>query len=206
MSNIPSKLLEKAVDELARMPGIGRRTALRLALWILRQEKEQVLNLGKALIELSEEAVFCHQCHNLSDDHLCGICSDKHRNHSHICVVQDIRDVMAIEQTGQYKGLYHVLGGVISPLEGVGPQDLNIESLIQRIHHNDIREIILAINPGIEGDTTAFYLYRKIKDKDIPVTTIARGVPVGDELEYADEVTLGRSILQRVPYEKGLKV
>jgi len=206
MSTIPSQLLEHAVDELARMPGIGRRTALRLALWVLRQEKESISNLGKSLIRLSEEAVFCTQCHNISDEPVCGICLDKHRDHGSICIVQDIRDVMAIEQTGQYKGLYHVLGGVISPLEGISPQDLNIDSLLERINEHDIREVILAINPGIEGDTTAFYLYRKIKDQEITISTIARGVPVGDELEYADEITLGRSIVQRVPYEKGLKI
>jgi recombination protein RecR len=206
MNSIPSRLLENAVDELAKMPGIGRRTAMRLALWILRQEKEHIANLGKAVIRLSEEATFCTECHNISDEPVCGICLDKHRDHTSICVVQDIRDVMAIEQTGQYKGLYHVLGGVISPLEGISPHDLNIETLIARIDVKGIQEVILAINPGVEGDTTAFYLFRKINEKGIIISTIARGVPVGDELEYADEVTLGRSILQRVPYEKGLKV
>ncbi len=205
MSRIPSIILEQAVDELSRMPGIGRRTALRLALWILKQDRQSVAILGNSIIRLSEEICYCSMCHNISDEPLCRTCSDYRRDHTQICVVQDVRDVMAIEQTGQYRGLYHVLGGVISPVEGVSPSDLNIDSLIKRITGQDIREVIMAINTSIEGETTAFYIYRKIKDQNITVSAIARGVPIGDELEYADEVTLGRSIVNRVPYETGCK-
>lgn len=205
MNRIPSRLLEQAVDELAKMPGIGRRTALRLALWILKQDKDDAAILGNTLIKLSEEICYCDHCFNISDETQCTICSDMMRDRTQICVVQDIRDVMAIEQTGQYRGLYHVLGGVISPIEGIGPNDLTIEKLLDRVGHPEVKEVIMAINPSIEGDTTTFYIYRKIKDMQVVVSTIARGIPIGDELEYADEVTLGRSILNRVPYENGLK-
>jgi len=205
MHKLPSRLLEQAVDELAKMPGIGRRTALRLALWILRQEKEDIGILGNTLIKLSESICYCEQCFNISDHAVCGICSDPTRDRSRICVVQDVRDVMAIEQTGQYHGLYHVLGGVISPIEGITPDELTIEALVQRVAGGEVKEIIMAINPSIEGDTTTFYIYRKIKDMYMVISTIARGIAVGDELEYADEVTLGRSILNRVPYESSLR-
>jgi recombination protein RecR len=205
MHKLPSRLLEQAVDELSKMPGIGRRTALRLALWILRQEKEDIGILGNTLIKLSEEVCYCEQCYNISDQAVCGICSDPTRDGSKICVVQDVRDVMAIEQTGQYHGLYHVLGGVISPIEGITPEVLTIDALVARVEPEDVKEIIMAINPSIEGDTTTFYIYRKIREHNLVISTIARGIAVGDELEYADEVTLGRSILNRVPYENSLK-
>ncbi|MFO7722289.1 MAG: recombination mediator RecR [Bacteroidales bacterium] len=205
MHKLPSRLLEQAVDELSKMPGVGRRTALRLALWILRQEKEDINILGNTLIKLSEEICYCEQCHNISDHSVCGICNDPTRDRSRICVVQDVRDVMAIEQTGQYHGLYHVLGGVISPIEGITPDELTIDGLVERVSEKKVNEIIMAINPSIEGDTTTFYIYRKIKGADLVISTIARGIAVGDELEYADEVTLGRSILNRVPYESSLR-
>jgi recombination protein RecR len=205
MHKLPARLLEQAVDELSKMPGIGRRTALRLALWMLRQEKDDIAILGNTLIRLSEEICYCERCHNISDHALCGICSDPTRDSAKICVVQDVRDVMAIEQTGQYHGLYHVLGGVISPIEGISPEQLTIDALERRLDGGGVREVIMAINPSIEGDTTTFYIYRKIRDKEIIVSAIARGIAVGDELEYADEVTLGRSILNRVPYETSLR-
>lgn len=205
MNRIPSRLLEQAVDELAKMPGIGRRTALRLALWILKQEKEDIGILSRTLTRLSEDICFCKSCYNISDETFCSICLDVLRDHTRICVVQDIRDVMAIEQTAQYRGLYHVLGGIISPMDGISPDDLTIDALLVRLRNPEIKELIMALNPSIEGDTTTFYIYRKVKDLEIAITTIARGIPVGDELEYADEITLGRSILNRVPYENGLK-
>lgn len=205
MNRIPSRVLEQAVDELSKMPGIGRRTALRLALWLTRQPSEDVLILGNSLTRLGTEMVYCERCFNIADEPVCGICSDKHRDHTQVCVVQDVRDVMAIEQTGQYRGLYHVLGGIISPLEGISPDDLTIQALEDRIAEGEIREVIMALNSSVEGDTTTFYLFRKIHRPELAVTTIARGVPVGDELEYADEITLGRSILHRVPYENGFK-
>lgn len=205
MSGIPSRLLEQTVDELSKMPGVGRRTALRLALWILKQDKEDITILGNTLIKLRNEICYCNVCFNISDSAVCSICSDNAREKTQICVVQDIRDVMAIEQTNQYRGLYHVLGGVISPIEGISPADLTIDALLERLHDGNVKEIIMALNPSIEGDTTTFYIYRKIKDRKIAVSTIARGIAVGDELEYADEVTLGRSIVNRVPYESSLK-
>ncbi len=205
MNRTPSRLLNQAVDELSKMPGIGHRTALRLALWILKQEEEDVAILGNALIRLREDICYCALCYNISDDLLCGICSDPMRDHAQICVVQDIRDVMAIEQTGQYRGLYHVLGGIISPVEGISPEDLTIEALVSRAASPEVTEVILALNSSVEGDTTSFYINRKIRREMMTVTTIARGVPIGDELEYADEITLGRSILNRFPYENGLK-
>lgn len=205
MNTIPSKLLDQAVEEMAKMPGIGRRTALRLALWILKQRREDITILSESILKLSHERCYCKVCHNIADEELCNICKDIKRNRAQVCVVQDIRDVMAIEQTGQYRGLYHVLGGVISPIEGVNPNDLNIEALINRMISGGIEEVIMALNSSIEGDTTTFYLFRKIKDFGIEISSLARGLPVGDELEYADEVTLGRSILNRVPYEDGLK-
>ncbi len=205
MNTIPSKLLEQAVGELSKMPGIGKRTALRLALWILKQRREDITILSESILKLSHERCYCSVCHNISDQDQCNVCSDPLRDHSRVCVVQDIRDVMAIEQTGQYRGLYHVLGGVISPMEGINPNDLTIEALVHRIGSGDIEEVIMALNSSIEGDTTTFYIYRKIKAEGIVISSLARGIPVGDELEYADEVTLGRSILNRVPYEDGLK-
>lgn len=192
------------MDELSRLPGIGRRTALRLALHLLREEKKSTENLGNALIKMRSEINYCKVCYNLSDHDVCNICSDPKRDRSVICVVEDIRDVMAIEKTSQYRGLYHVLGGIISPMEGIGPRDLTIDELVERIKENDPTEIVFALAATIEGDTTNFYIYKHLKDLEIRITTIARGVSVGDELEYADEVTLGRSILTRTPYENAL--
>lgn len=205
MNNYSSKLLEQAVDELSRLPGIGRRTALRLALHLLREEKSSVEGLGTALIKMRNEINYCRECYNLSDSDICSICSDHKRDRSVICVVEDIRDVMAIEKTSQYRGLYHVLGGIISPMEGIGPKDLTIDQLVERAQNPETIEIVFALAATIEGDTTNFYIYKKLKDFDIRVTTIARGVSVGDELEYADEITLGRSILTRMPYENSMQ-
>lgn len=200
-----SKLLEEAVDQIALLPGIGKRTALRLALHLLKQEEQHTRRLSDALTELREKVQFCSSCHNLSDQELCEICSKPARHNGQICVVEDLRDVMAIENTAQYQGLYHVLGGRISPLEGIGPQDLKIPSLVEKVRKAEAREVILALSATLEGDTTNFYIYRQLEDSKIQLTTIARGVPVGDELQYADEVTLGRSILQRIPFEEAIK-
>ncbi len=200
-----SKLLEKAVDEMALLPGIGKRTALRLVLHLLKQPVEQTQFLTQALMKMREEIKFCKSCHNISDVDLCEICSNKQRNHSLICVVEDVRDVMAIENTGQFKGVYHVLGGKISPIDGVGPSQLNINTLVEKVKNNDVEELIFALSSTMEGDTTNFYIYKQIKDYSVKTSTIARGISVGDELEYADEVTLGRSILHRIPFENSLK-
>lgn len=200
-----SKLLEKAVAEMSQLPGIGKRTALRLVLHLLKQPKEQTGFLSQALLNMREEIKFCESCHNISDVAVCEICSNSKRNHGVICVVEDIRDVMAIENTGQFRGIYHVLGGKISPIDGMGPGQLNIVSLVNKVRSGSVSEIIFALSSTMEGDTTNFYIYRQISEFDIITTTIARGISVGDELEYADEVTLGRSILQRVPFENSLK-
>lgn len=200
-----SKLLEKAVNEMAQLPGIGKRTALRLVLHLLKQPKEQTGFLSQALVNMREAIKFCDSCHNISDVEICEICSNTHRNHQIICVVEDIRDVMAIENTGQFRGIYHVLGGKISPIDGVGPSQLKILSLVEKVKSGAVTEIIFALSATMEGDTTNFYIYRQIKDSNIITSTIARGISVGDELEYADEVTLGRSILQRVPFENSFK-
>ena len=200
-----SKLLEKAVNEMAQLPGIGKRTALRLVLHLLKQPKEHAGFLAKALMTMREEVKFCKSCHNISDVELCEICSNNNRNHQIICVVEDIRDVMAIENTGQFRGIYHVLGGKISPIDGVGPSQLNIISLVAKVKSGNVSEIIFALSSTMEGDTTNFYIYKQIQDYKIVTTTIARGISVGDELEYADEVTLGRSILHRVPFENAFK-
>ena len=200
-----SKLLEKAVAEMSQLPGIGKRTALRLVLHLLKQPKEQTGFLSAALMTMREEIKFCESCHNISDVAVCEICANSKRNHSVICVVEDIRDVMAIENTGQFRGIYHVLGGKISPIDGVGPSQLNIVTLVDKIKSGSVTEIIFALSSTMEGDTTNFYIYRQIQHCNIITTTIARGISVGDELEYADEVTLGRSILQRVPFENSLK-
>lgn len=196
-----SELLETAVSELSKMPSIGRKTALRLVLHLLRQSENDVEILGNALIDLRKNITYCHICHNISDVEVCEICSNKQRDSQTLCVVESIKDVISIENTQQYRGLYHVLGGVISPIEGIGPSDLEIESLIQRLKSGQITEIILAFSATMEGDTTAFYIYRKISEYGIAVTTIARGVAVGDALEYADEITLGQSIINRVNYK-----
>lgn len=200
-----SKLIEKAVNEMSQLPGIGKRTALRLVLHILKQPKEQAVFLAQALITMREEIKYCKSCHNISDREVCEICANPGRNHKIICVVEDIRDVMAIENTGQFRGIYHVLGGKISPIDGVGPSQLTINALVEKAKLGQIKEIIFALSSTMEGDTTNFYIYKQIADLPIIVSTIARGIAVGDELEYADEVTLGRSILQRVPFEKSLK-
>ncbi len=197
----PSVLLEKAVSEFAKLPGIGRKTAMRLVLHLLRQETASVESFGRALITLKHEVKYCRVCHNISDTELCQICSSPSRDASQVCVVENIRDVMAVENTQQYRGLYHVLGGVISPMDGVGPSDLQIESLVQRVEAGGIDEVILALSSTMEGDTTNFYIYRKLAHTGVKLTVIARGISVGDELEYTDEVTLGRSIMARVPFK-----
>ncbi len=196
-----SKLLEKAVNEMAQLPGIGKRTALRLVLHLLKQPVEQTQFLSQALTTMREEIKFCKSCHNISDVEICEICNNSARNHKIICVVEDVRDVMAIENTNQFKGIYHVLGGKISPIDGIGPSQLTINSLVEKVKLGIIEEIIFALSSTMEGDTTNFYIYKQIKDCEIKTSTIARGIAVGDELEYADEVTLGRSILHRVPFE-----
>ncbi len=200
-----SKLLEKAVNEMAQLPGIGKRTALRLVLHLLKQPAEQTQFLSNALTTMREEIKFCKVCHNISDVDVCEICNNPKRNHKVICVVEDVRDVMAIENTNQFKGIYHVLGGKISPIDGVGPNQLNINSLVQKVKLGEIEELIFALSSTMEGDTTNFYIYKQINECNIKTSTIARGIAVGDELEYADEVTLGRSILNRIPFENSLK-
>ena len=204
MNEYSSKLLELAVSELSRLPGIGKKTALRLALHILKEEEIFAENLGSAIIKMRKQIVFCKKCHNISDVDICEICSNHKRDENTVCIVEDTRDVLAIENTAQFNGLYHVLGGIINPIEGIGPNDLNIKNLIDRIHQEDIREIILALPATVEGDTTSFYIFKLLKAFDLHVTTIARGVAVGDELEYTDEITLGRSILNRLPFENSL--
>lgn len=201
MENIPSKLVERAVEELAKLPGIGKRTAMRLALHMLKQDEKDIKVLGNSLIEMRTKITYCKKCHNISDRELCNICANPSRDQTTICIVEDVRDVMAIENTSQYNGIYHVLGGIISPMEGVGPEDLTIGKLRERFEEEDIREVIMALPTTIEGDTTNFYIFKQLKDKDIKVSTIARGVSIGNDLEYADEVTLGRSIVNRTPYE-----
>jgi recombination protein RecR len=200
-----SRLLEKAVNEMAQLPGIGKRTALRLVLHLLKQPKEHTGFLTQALTTMREEVKFCESCHNISDDAICEICNNTKRDKQTICVVEDIRDVMAIENTAQFRGIYHVLGGKISPIDGVGPSQLNIVTLIEKVKSGKVSEIIFALSSTMEGDTTNFYIYKQIQECDVIASTIARGISVGDELEYADEVTLGRSILQRVPFEKSFK-
>ncbi len=199
-----SKLLAQAVDEMAQLPGIGKRTALRMVLHLLKQPKEQTLAMTKALDAFRTQVIFCEQCHNLSDVPLCEICSSTKRDNAQLCVVEDIRDVMAIENTGQYQGKYHVLNGIISPIDGIGPQDLTINSLVEKVKAGEIKEVIFALSATMEGDTTIFYINKQLQDYPVTVSTIARGIPVGDELEYTDEVTLGRSILKRVPYADSL--
>lgn len=200
----PSKLLENAVNEFSKLPGIGRKSALRLVLHLLRQDIEAVNYFGNSLIQLRNEIKHCKICHNISDFDVCQICNNQSRNRSVICVVENIRDVMSIENTQQFNGLYHVLGGIISPMDGIGPADIEIESLIRRVEKGEVIEIILALSTTMEGDTTNFYIFRKLKDKEVRVTTLARGVSVGDELEYTDEITLGRSLANRVPYETSM--
>ena len=202
--NFSSKLLENAVNEVSLLPGIGKRTALRLVLHLLKRPKEQTHHLANALNNLVEDIKICTKCHNISDVELCEICASHNRNEELICVVEDIRDVMAIEGTAQFKGLYHVLGGKISPIEGIGPQNLAIDSLVDKVKNGEVQEIIFALSSTMEGDTTNFYIYKQIESFDVKISTIARGISVGDELEYADEVTLGRSIVNRIPFENSL--
>ncbi|MDO6597616.1 recombination mediator RecR [Oceanihabitans sp. 2_MG-2023] len=200
-----SKLLESAVNEMSQLPGIGKRTALRLVLHLLRQPEEQTLKLSKALENMRSHIKFCTSCHNISDVDLCEICANPHRNQELICVVEDVKDVMAIENTSSFRGLYHVLGGKISPMDGVGPHDLNVTSLVEKVKLGQVKELIFALSSTMEGDTTNFYIFKQIQDYNIITSTIARGISVGDELEYADEITLGRSIINRIPFETSLK-
>lgn len=204
MNSFSSKLLEDAVNELAKLPGIGRKSALRLALHLLKQHEEEVQSFGNSLIRMRNEIKQCKVCYNISDVDTCEICANPKRDQSIVCVVEDIRDVMAIENTSQFMGLYHVLGGIISPMEGIGSDDLQIESLITRVKNDNVKEVIMALSTTIEGDTTNFYIFKQLKETGVKITTIARGVSIGDELEYADEITLGRSIINRTPYDSGL--
>lgn len=194
-----SKLLQSAVDEIAQLPGIGKRTALRLAIFLLRQPEIQSVNLAQAIVDLRSKIKHCKNCFNITDEEICEICNDVKRESKALCLVQDVRDVMAIESTAEYRGKYHVLGGLISPIEGIGPQDLTIEALVKRVENEEISEVIFALSATPEGDTTSFYIYKKLMDKELQFSTIARGVSIGDELQYADEVTLGRSISNRIP-------
>ena len=196
----PSTLLEKAVGEFAKLPGIGRKTAMRLVLHLLRQETSTVEAFGNAVVRLKHEVKYCRVCHNISDTDTCQICSNPQRDASTVCVVENIRDVMAVENTQQYKGLYHVLGGVISPMDGIGPSDLQIDSLVERVKSGVVKEVILALSSTMEGDTPNFFIFRKLAPYDVKITMIARGISIGDELEYTDEVTLGRSIVNRLPF------
>ena len=201
MNNYPSKMIEQAVEEISKLPGIGKKSALRLALHLLKRPEAQSLQLAHAVVQLRTETKYCPQCHMISDGDLCGICSSHKRDESIICVVEDLRDVLAIENTGQFMGLYHVLGGIISPLSGISPGDLTIETLVARVASGNVAEVILGLSPTMEGDTTAFYLTKKLKEFPVKLSTIARGIPIGGDLEYTDEITLGRSIVGRVVYE-----
>jgi recombination protein RecR len=203
-THFSSKLLESAVEEFARLPGIGQKTALRLVLHLLRQDKEVANNFGNTIIQLRNEIMHCKICQNISDTEICNICSDHSRDKTIICVVENVKDVISIENTHQYKGLYHVLGGIISPMDGIGPNDLSVKELEERLLEHTVKELILALSTTMEGDTTSFYLYRKFKEQEIMISTIARGVSIGDELEYTDEITLGRSIVNRTPFKPSL--
>jgi recombination protein RecR len=202
---LSSKKLEKAVNEMSQLPGIGKRSALRLVLHLLKQPKEQTQFLAEALQEMRNNIKFCNNCNTLSDNDICDICLNPKRDKSIICVVEDIRDVMALENTGLYKGLYHVLGGKISPIDGVGPSQLSINPLVSKVKLGEVNELIFALSSTMEGDTTNFYIYKQIQDCNIKVSTIARGIAIGDELEYTDEITLGRSLLHRIPFEASIK-
>ena len=201
MQQYPSQLLERAVEAFSQLPGVGRKTALRLVLHLLRQSTEDVDSFADAVIRVKHDVKYCKVCHNISDNEVCSICSDPRRDASVVCVVENIQDVTAIENTQQFHGLYHVLGGIISPMDGIGPHDLEIESLVERVEEGTVKEIILALASTMEGDTTNFYISRKLKDTGVKLSVVARGISVGDELEYTDEVTLGRSILNRTPFE-----
>ena len=202
--NFSSKLIQDAVEQFTKLPGIGRKSAMRLSLHLLKMDKDEVRSFGESFIDLRDKINYCQECHNISDMHICELCSNPNRESSILCVVEDIRDVIAIENTHQFKGKYHVLGGIISPIDGVGPADLNIESLVNKAAKGNVKEIIMALSTTMEGDTTNFYIFKLLKKYDIKISVIARGVSIGDELEYADEVTLGRSIVNRTPYENSL--
>lgn len=199
--NYSSKLLEEAVEEFASLPGIGRKTALRLVLHLLKQEDKEVERFGNTILRMKSEIITCSSCHNISDTEVCHICSDPYRDKGTICVVESIRDVISVENTQQYSGIYHVLGGIISPMDGIGPADLNLSTIEEKVKSGTVNEIILALSTTMEGDTTNFYIYRRLKEYPVSITTLARGVAIGDDLEYADEVTLGRSILNRTSFE-----
>jgi recombination protein RecR len=202
--NYPSKLLSEAVEQFTRLPGIGERTALRLALFLLRHKKEDALNFGVAINNFIEHIKFCTICNNISDEDICPVCSSKNRDQSIICVVENVKDVMSVENTQQFNGLYHVLGGIISPMEGIGPNDIAIDSLIERVKETGVNEVIMALSATMEGDTTNYYIYRKLKNFNLKISVLARGVSFGDELEYTDEITLGRSIINRTPFENSV--
>lgn len=206
MANYPSKLFEQAVNEFAKLPGIGRKSAVRMVLHLLREEQSTSESLGETIIKLRQNIRYCSECYNITEAECCEICSNPKRDKRQICVVEDIRDVIAVENTGQFVGVYHILGGIISPMDGIGPNDLNIEPLMVRVAKEECSEVILALPATIEGDTTNFYLFRKLSTTGVNITTIARGISFGDELEYADEVTLGRSILNRTPYQANVPV
>lgn len=202
--NFSSKLIEEAVNEFSKLPGVGKRTALRFVLHLMKQNQADVIQFGNSFIKLRSELRYCENCHNVSDKPLCTVCQNPNRDQSTVCIVEDIRDVMAIENTQQYRGVYHVLGGIISPMDGIGPADLTIESLVTKAGKGEIKEVIMALSTTMEGDTTNFYIYKRLKEYNITITTLARGVSIGDELAYADEVTLGRSIINRTLYENSL--
>lgn len=206
MQKYPSILLENAVNEFANLPGVGKKTALRLALYLLRRDSEFTESFAKALTEFRNDIKYCKVCHNICDDEVCPLCLDPLRDSTLLCVVENVKEVMAIENTGQFRGLYHVLGGIISPMEGVGPAELEIESLVERVKSGQVREIILALSTTMEGDTTNFYIFRRLAGLDVKITVIARGVSIGDEIEYADEITLGRSILNRTSFNDSMKI
>ncbi|NDV67516.1 recombination mediator RecR [Dysgonomonas sp. 25] len=202
----PSALLENAVEEFSKLPGIGRKTALRLILHMLRQDSSAIHNFANAITTLKDEVKYCRMCHNICDDDTCSICNDLSRDKTTLCVVENIKEVMAIENTMQYRGVYHVLGGIISPIDGIGPSDLEIESLVERVSQGEVKEVILALSTTMEGDTTNLYIYKKLSGFDVNVSIIARGISIGDEIEYADEVTLGRSILNRTPFNESFRL
>jgi recombination protein RecR len=197
----PSKIVEEAVGQFAKLPGIGKKTALRLVLHLLKQDEENAQHFSESILKLKSDLHYCKQCNNISDNDLCNICADNSRNGETVCVVEDLRDVMAIENTNQFRGKYHVLTGLISPIDGIGPEDLSIDNLLKRVAEGDVKELIFALAATMEGDTTTFYISKKVKDFNVKITTIARGIAIGGELEYADEITLGRSIISRIPYK-----
>lgn len=202
----PSVLLENAVNELASLPGVGRKTALRLALYMLRREPAYTENFSSALLSLRHDIKYCKVCHNICDEEICSICADMGRDHSTVCVVENVKEVMAVENTGQFRGVYHVLGGILSPVDGIGPGDLQLDSLVNRVASGEVKEVILALSTTMEGETTNFFIYRKLSPLDVKVTVIARGVSIGDEIEYADEITLGRSIVSRTDFKDSMKI